>query len=91
MTLSVDSSLSNVVRLDVLSLETGDDTDKLLIQMFGMDVTFPENKGDKIWFYNKDEEDTASAKKLIIDGNGVAAEVIEQVGKPSRCSWSNSV
>ena len=52
--------------------------------MFGMDVTFPENKGDKIWFYNKDEEDTASAKKLIIDGNGVAAEGIEQVGKPSR-------
>ena len=49
--------------------------------MFGMDVTFPENKGDKIWFYNKDEEDTASAKKLIIDGNGVAAEVIEQVGQ----------
>jgi len=48
------------------------------IKMFGMDVTFPENKGDKIWFYNKDEEDTASAKKLIIDGNGVAAEVIEQ-------------
>ena len=49
-----------------------------------MDVTFPENKGDKIWFYNKDEEDTASAKKLIIDGNGVAAEVIEQVGHPSK-------
>jgi len=46
--------------------------------MFGMDVTFPENKGDKIWFYNKDEADAAATSKLIIDGNGVAAEVIEQ-------------
>lgn len=48
--------------------------------MFGMDVTFPQNKGDKIWFYNKDEADAAATSKLIIDGNGVAAEVIEQVG-----------
>ena len=68
-----------------LGLEADDETDDFCkIQMFGMDVTFPENKGDKIWFYNKDEEDTASAKKLIIDGNGVAAEVIEQVGYPSK-------
>ena len=50
-----------------------------MLQMFGMDVTFPENKGDKIWFYNKDEADAAATSKLIIDGNGVAAEVIEQV------------
>ena len=53
-----------------------------MLQMFGMDVTFPANKGDKIWFYNQDEsgEEAAAAEaKLIIDGNGVAAEVIEQV------------
>ena len=44
--------------------------------MFGVDVTFPSKSGNKIWFYNQKTEQ--GADKLMIDGSGVAAEVVEQ-------------
>ena len=52
--------------------------------MFGARVTFPSDDGTKIWFYKKrtGSSSTVAAEEdeggnLIIDGNGVAAEVIE--------------
>ena len=42
--------------------------------MFGAKVSFPEGTEDKVWFYYTGENN----ETLMVDGLGVAAEVIER-------------
>ena len=42
--------------------------------MFGAKVSFPEGAEDKVWFYYSG----ANNESLMVDGLGVAAEVIER-------------
>ena len=46
----------------------------LNFQMFGAKVPFPEGTEDKVWFYYTGENN----ETLMVDGLGVAAEVIER-------------
>ena len=41
--------------------------------MFGAKVPYPKEQNNKLWFYMTGEED----KTLMVDGMGVAAEVLE--------------
>ena len=45
--------------------------------MFGANIVFPEKSGAKIWFYKKS---TSGEEKVMIDGLGVTAEIVESLG-----------